>query len=103
MLVEPTKDGPLPPPVALPARDPRIVSMPEPPTNPKGGHKLKRDIKIFSAPSNYDENPPANVVEMCIIFVNLSFMSWFFLPCSSHRSSGEHEFDGVSLFLFPFV
>lgn len=81
LLVEPTKDGPLPPPVALPARDPRIVSMPEPTTNPKGGHKLKRDIKIFSAPSNYDENPPAKVVEMCIIMDCTGSMSAWIKHC----------------------
>jgi len=81
MLVEPTNDGPLAPPVALPARDPRIVSMPEPNTNPKGGHKLKRDIKIFSAPSNYDENPPAKVVEMCIIMDCTGSMSAWIKHC----------------------
>jgi len=82
MLIEPTNDGPLAPPVALPAPDPRIVSMPEPNIKPKGsGHKLKRDIKIFSAPSDYDEHPPPKVVEMCVIMDCTGSMSAWIKHC----------------------
>jgi len=82
ILVEFTNDGPLLPPVALPVPDPRIVSMPNPVIEKKiSGHKLQRDIKIFSAPSNYDENPPAKVVDMCIIMDCTGSMSAWIKHC----------------------
>lgn len=82
VMIEATNDGPLAPPVALPVPDPRIVSMPEPIIKSKiSGHKLKRDIKIFSAPSNYDENPPAKVVDMCIIMDCTGSMSAWIKHC----------------------
>jgi len=70
-------------PVPLPVADPRIVNMPEIAAGVRriNGHKLQRDIKIESRPSDFDENPPAKVVDLCCIMDCTGSMSAWIKHC----------------------
>lgn len=64
--------------------EPRIVNLPEVArtgTSRISGHKLQRDIKIESRPSDFDEDPPSKVVDLCLIMDCTGSMSAWIKHC----------------------